>query len=52
MSKNAIGRKLRYEYFKDDVFRHARVPVEQPVERQEIRVVRYDEWGKKIECEK
>ena len=46
-----IGNQLKNERFKDDVFRHARTP-RKPVEysdaQQEVRVVRYDENGKKV----
>jgi hypothetical protein len=50
-----IGNKLKHELCKDDVFRHARTPrkpVEYPDAAQDVRVIRYDEWGKKIEWEK
>jgi hypothetical protein len=46
-----IGNKLKHELFKDDVFRHARIP-RKPVEysdaKQQVNVVRYDENGKKV----
>lgn len=53
MSKRAIdsiGRKLKHELFKDDVFRHRtpRKPVEYSPAAQDVRVVRYDENGKKV----
>jgi hypothetical protein len=46
-----IGNKLKHERFHDQAFAHVRRPRKQATEQHEpheVRVVRYDEWGKKI----
>jgi len=49
-SSNNIGKRLKYETFMDDA-RPSRTPrkqVEYADAVQDVRVIRYDEWGRKV----